>query len=349
MKRRLSIGVIGAGAWGDNHLACLTADPRVRVTWVCDRNPELLAAALHRHGVLRGTADYREALADRSLDAVIVATPPFTHAPIAIDAMRAGKHLLLEKPMAHTRAAMRRIVREAARHPRLVTLEASCRGARTQPKFAFVKNLISSGALGRVYHIHHVALTPTMYHDRMPQARWAVQRAFAGGGPVVNWGEYDLSFHLGVLGDRPRLKALHAVTRNDLRTVAIEGITADIEQHAIAFMEFTGGLTYYYERGDSAHGVLANQTRIHGTKAGIVFDYDEWASYDIAFYAASNNGTGPTEKRILTVARGDKPENSNVLPVRHFVECVLGKAVPLMPFTLAAKHLEIAFRILEHR
>ena len=347
MKKPLSIGVVGTGMWGDNHIGCLKEDGRVRVAWLCERRPETLAAALQKHGVARGTGDYHEMLNDRELDAVIITTPPFTHAPIAIDALRAGKHVLLEKPMAHSRADMQRLLRAAARHPHLVKLEASCRIARTQPKFTFVKNLIASGALGDVYHIHHAMMVPTMFYDRNPQALWSLQMKYAGGGPMLNWGGYDLAFHLGVLNDRPRLKSLRAVTRNDLRTIVAGDVKPDVEQHALAFMEFTGGLTYYYERGESANAELASQTRIHGTKAGIKFSYLEWDSYDLEFYAPGKQGAGPTEKKIITIERGDKPENCNVLPIRHFIDCILGKAKPMMPFSLAAKHLDIAFKILE--
>ncbi|NLF40871.1 Gfo/Idh/MocA family oxidoreductase [bacterium] len=345
MKQSVSIGVIGTGMWGEDHLGCLKTDERVRVSWLCDRDAARLDAAMRKFNVPNGARDYREMLKDTTLDAVIIATPPFTHATMAIDVMRAGKHVLVEKPMVHSRADMRRLLLEAARYPRLVRLDASFRSTRTQPKFTFIKNLIDSGVLGKVYHIHHSMMSPTMLCDRNPQAGWAIQRKFAGGGPSLNWGGYDLSFHLGLLGDKPRLKSLRSIARPGLRDIQRPGYVCDVEQHFAAFMEFTGGLTYYYERGESAHCIAGSETQIHGTKAGLKFNYLEWESYDIEFFSPGMQGTGPTERKIITVDRGDKPENCNILPLRHFVDCIQGNARPIMPLTLAAKHLDILFKI----
>lgn len=346
MKRRFSIGVVGTGMWGDTHVKCLKEDSRATVSWICARTRTSLDAAMERHGVVNGTLDYRRILGDDAVDAVVIATPPHTHAEMAVAAMRAGKHVLLEKPMGITPAEVKRIVAEAKRHPRRVVLEASCRISRTQPKFAFVKKLVDSGALGTVYHIHFQMMIPTTFVDYNPKGAWGAQKKLAGGGPVIDWGEYDFSFLLGVLGDAPKVERVQRFSRNDLRRQKLPGgIVPDVEQHAAAFIVFDNGVTCYYERGASAHMMADCEVRICGTKGGLKFSYLEWDRPEIEFFRAGRNGTGPTERKTLAVDMARKPDNCNTLLVRHFLDCLEGKAKPMMPVERAAKHLLLSLKI----
>ncbi|HEY8591166.1 MAG TPA: Gfo/Idh/MocA family oxidoreductase, partial [Naasia sp.] len=93
------VAVIGAGAFAQVHLGILQELPRVELTWICDPNGDAAAAAAERFGAARSTPDYREALADDSVDAVDIVTPNHLHVGIAIAAAEAGKHVICEKPL----------------------------------------------------------------------------------------------------------------------------------------------------------------------------------------------------------------------------------------------------------
>jgi predicted dehydrogenase len=340
-----NLGIIGAGMWGLNYLEALRSDDRARVTWVASASSGSVKNAQEKFGVPNGTCDHREMLKDPGLEAVIISTPPDTHVPMAIAALRAGKHVLIEKPMALNREEARALQAEVEKHPRLVALEASCRHTRLQPKFRFVKNYIDSGKLGQVYHIHHNHLIPTTFVEYNPKGAWAMKKAQAGGGPFFDLGVYDLAFHLGLLDDKPELLAMRAFQRNDLRDVSSIAPGADIEQHGAAWMEFSGGLTYYYERGGGVHAEVANETRIYGTKGSLRFSYFTWDPATIDYYStdAENKPTHET----LTVDFSGHPGNDNIPFASHFLDCLEGKAMPFMPVKLAAKHLDILLRILE--
>jgi predicted dehydrogenase len=272
-----------------------------------------------------------------------VASPPGSHVATAVDVLRAGKHLLIEKPMAVNREQLAAIVAEAAAHPELVALEGSCRHSRLNPKFTFIKSLIDSGKLGHIYHIHHIALGQGTFVEYNPNGAWAMDKRYAGGGPFMDWGEYDLSFHLGILGDRPELKKVHSFTITGLRDLSKLAPVVDIEMHGAAYMEFGDGLTYYYERGAGVHGETQCETRLYGTKGGLRFYYTAWEAKTVEYYHAEDKPA----KEVLTIDMGKHPSHDNIPFVAHFLDCLEGKAQPMMPVSLAAKHLNILFDILK--
>ncbi|MGE5223680.1 MAG: Gfo/Idh/MocA family protein [Omnitrophica WOR_2 bacterium] len=347
MEPKVKVGVIGAGMYGKVHIAHFQQSGRAEVTWVASRTAESVQEAQQRFGVLNSTTDYREMLSDSQVDAVVISTPPSSHAAILENALAAGKHVLLEKPLAADREGMEHILRAAAQHPHRIVLEASCRHSRLQPKFAFVKNLIDSGKLGEIYAIHHNQLSPTTFTEYNPRGRWSLEKAEAGGGPLFDWGEYDLSFHLGVLGDRPELTGLRSFHHERLRAMEPGGEFSDVEQHAAAFMEFSGGLRYYYERGAGVHNSVESETRIYGHKGGLRFSYLTWDTDYVRYFNAGEDRQKAPREEILRIDFSQHPADDNLLLVDHFLDCLQGKAEPAMPVTLAAKHLNILMRILD--
>jgi len=119
----------------------------------------------------------------------------------------------------------------------------------------------------------------------------------------------------------------------------------DIEQHGAAWMEFTDGLTYYYERGAGVFCDVPNETRIHGTQGSLRFAFCSWDSPVVDLYTSDAQNQPVHE--TLTVDMSAHPANDNIPFVGHFLDCLEGKAEPMMTPERAAKHLEILFRILD--
>lgn len=345
MAKAISIGIIGAGMWGTVHTRMFQAEPRTEVRWICDPAMERCEAVQKQYGVKKASPDYHEMLEDAEVKAVVIAAPPYLHVPMALEALEAGKHVLIEKPMAVDREQMGQMLEAAERHSNLVILEGSCRHSRLQPKFPFVQDLIASGKLGEIYHIHFMHLTQGTYVEYNPQADWSMDRARAGGGPLLDWGEYDLSFHLGVLGDRPALVSLEAFAVGGLRDLSEKVVRADVEQHGAALLRFDTGMTFYYERGAGVHNQSPIETRIYGTHGGLCLRYPSWESEVVEYFYAD----GEAHKEVLRVDMSGHPSHDNEPFVKHFVDCLEGKAEPAMPVRLAAKHLDILLRMAEHR
>jgi predicted dehydrogenase len=340
---KYNLGIIGAGMYGKMLMRHLQTDERANMIWVNSASEATTKSAAEELGISKWTLDYREVLADPKVDAVIIATPPYMHAEQLEAALAAGKDVLLEKPMAESMESVRRIVKAVEQAPDRMVLEASCRHTRLTRKFQFIKEVIDSGKLGDVYHIHHNHLNRTTFVEYNRQGAWAMNKKLAAGGPFADLGVYDLSFHLGLLDDVPQLKSLRSFTRNDLRDMSRWVPFSDVEQHGATWMEFDTGLTYYYERGAGVHAETPNESRIYGTKGGLRFQVFSWDSNVIEYFFLEND---EPRKETFTIDMSKEPDDGLAI-IRHFLDCLDRRAKPLMTVQQAAKHMEIIFKILE--
>jgi predicted dehydrogenase len=144
------IGVVGLGYWGPNVARNVAENPRAELAWLCDRSAETLAAASVRHPQARTTESYDDLLADPDLDAVAIVTPVSTHYELAAAALEAGKHVLVEKPLAASSAQAADLVELAAERS-LVLLPGHT--FLYSPPVVKVKQLLDAGALGDIYFI----------------------------------------------------------------------------------------------------------------------------------------------------------------------------------------------------
>jgi predicted dehydrogenase len=341
--KKYNLGIIGAGMYGKILIKYFQQDERANIIWVNSASEATTRSAAEEFGVEKWSTDYHDVLADPTVDAVVIATPPYLHADQLEAALKAGKHVLLEKPIAESRESLQRIVKAVEEAPDLKVLEASCRHTRLTRKFKFIKDIIDSGKLGDVYHIHHNSLGRTTFIEYNPNGAWAMNKKLAGSGPFADRGVYDLSFHLGLLNDVPQLKSIQSFTRNDLRDMSRLVAFSDIEQHGAAWMEFDTGLTYYYENGGGVHNEAANETRLYGTKGGLRFHHYSRDSNEIEFFTIEN---GEPYREIFTVDMANEPDDSLAITT-HFLDCLDGTTQPLMTVQRAAKHMEILFKILE--
>jgi UDP-N-acetylglucosamine 3-dehydrogenase len=144
-------GVIGLGWFGEIHADTLADMPGIELTALSTRRPDRLAELADRYGVAGRYTDYRELLADPAVDAVSITTHVHDHRDVAVDALRAGKHVLLEKPMAPTVEDCERIIEAARGSDGLLMVGHIC---RFDPRVALAKQAIDEGRLGRIISMH---------------------------------------------------------------------------------------------------------------------------------------------------------------------------------------------------
>ena len=153
-EQRLVLGVIGPGGQGSNLLQSFVTLPGVEIAWVCDVDEYRMADAFNHvkqakpdSPAPKQTKDLRKVLDDKSVDAVIIATPDHWHAPATILACEAGKHVYVEKPASHNVREGRLMVEAARRHKRVVQLGTQSRSA---PHVIEAMRMIREGAIGDV-------------------------------------------------------------------------------------------------------------------------------------------------------------------------------------------------------
>lgn len=147
----VQIAVIGSGYWGRNYVRNLQGLPEARLTWVCDLSEEARRRAAQLAPGARLSARLEEVLADPELEAVVISTNAAHHHAHAVAALRAGKHVLVEKPMAVSVAEAEAMVSEAEQSGRRLMVGHLM---LFHPAVDRLRELIESGELGRVYYMY---------------------------------------------------------------------------------------------------------------------------------------------------------------------------------------------------
>lgn len=146
----IKVGVVGLGYWGPKLARNFYELPDAQLSWVCDLDQSRLNHVTALYPGTQGTRDYGELLAS-DVDAVAIATPVFTHHPLAMAALRAGKHVLIEKPLAASTSLAMEIAETAG------CLHLAAMVGHTfqyNPAVNAVRNLICGNELGHVYYIN---------------------------------------------------------------------------------------------------------------------------------------------------------------------------------------------------
>jgi predicted dehydrogenase len=159
----IGLGVIGYGYWGPNLVRNFAEVPGARMVKVADRRPERLALARQRYPGVEATADAAELVADPRVDAVAIATPVSTHFEFGMQALRAGKHVLIEKPLAATSEQALRLIEEADRRKRILMVDHTFvyTGAVRR-----IEELIADGTLGEINYYDSVRVNLGLFqHD----------------------------------------------------------------------------------------------------------------------------------------------------------------------------------------
>jgi predicted dehydrogenase len=159
----IGLGLVGYGYWGPNLLRNFTRQKECRVRYVCDQSEARRAAAEQAQPGIRTTADFDELLADPEVHAVAIATPTSSHFPLAMQALRAGKHVLVEKPMTATAAESEQLVAEALQ--RGLTLMVDHTFIYT-PAVRRIREMIRAGDLGDVLYYDSTRINLGLFqHD----------------------------------------------------------------------------------------------------------------------------------------------------------------------------------------
>ncbi len=159
----LRIGQVGVGYWGKNLLRNFAALPGVTLAWACDQRAEVREAVARQVPGIATTDRYDDLLEDPSLDAVVIATETPLHFPMAEAALRAGKHVFVEKPMAQTTAEAERLVALAEAHDRRLMVGHLL---LYHPAFEYVQELIRRGELGEVYYLYSMRVNLGIVRQR---------------------------------------------------------------------------------------------------------------------------------------------------------------------------------------
>ena len=247
--KKLGIGIIGSGAIAQEcHIPGYQTMPdKCEVLAVADINPDATKNAAEKFSVPYQFLDYRELLAMPEIDAVSVSTPNLLHKQPTIDALKAGKHVLCEKPMAMNADECREMISAEKASGKLLQIGLQWRFSGIA---RFMKDYIDSGKMGEIYYARAMALR------RRGVPGWGVfiDKEKQGGGPLIDIGVHILDFTLYLMGyPRPVAasgKTYQSMGRDPKHWNAwgdYDRTNFTVEDFAAGFIRFENGATITLE------------------------------------------------------------------------------------------------------
>src|SRR3954452_17903881 len=305
----VGIGVVGFGYWGPNLVRNFASSESSRVLCVSDVDPAKLALSKRLYPSIATTPDFQDLLKDSAIEAVAIATPVHTHYDLAMSALRAGKHVFVEKPLAPTSDQARRLIDEADRRSLVLMVDHTF---LYTPAVQKIRQLLLEGALGEIY-----------YYDSIRSSLGLFQTDVN-----VTWdlAVHDISIIRYILDEEPI------------------AVSATGSSHVLGVPENMAHITLFFQSSCVAHvsvnwlsPVKVRQTFIGGSRKMIVYD-DVDPTEKIKVYDKGITLNGSPEKAHqlrIGYRAGDMwaphipTKEALQVEVAHFVDCLRNGKTPI--------------------
>ena len=315
----IKVGVIGTGGISGVHLGGYSRNPNVEIYALCDINEKNLAKRAEEYKVSRTFTDYREMLALKELDAVSVCTWNSAHAECAIAALRAGKHVLCEKPMALNAEQAQRMQEAAERNGKLLMIGFVRRFGND---CAILKDFIDNGYFGDIYYAK-----ATYLRRKGCPGGWFGDKSRSGGGPLIDLGVHIIDLCRYLMG-RPQPVSVYGATFNKLgdrheiksdveyKSDSRSGHDIfDVEDLATAMIRFDNGAVLQIEASFSLNIEKDTGTiELFGTKAGAKLDPELTIYSEMNSYMTNVTLANPTALSFEGLFENE---------INHYVDCIL--------------------------
>lgn len=318
MAKTVKIGVIGAGNIGKHHIGTYQKVAGVEVVAVADPVTAAAEAAAKQFNIPNVFSDHRQMLAKVEMDGVSVCTPNACHSAQTVDALKAGRNVLCEKPMSTTVKEAEAMVKAAKAANKLLMLGFV---RLFDPGIQVVKKYLDDGEIGEVYH----SVVFEVRRRGIPGlGGWFTTKKMSGGGPLIDIGVHALYSTIYMMGS-PKPVAVSASCYQKFGSrkpyvyvsmwgAPVPGGTFDVEDYATALIRFDNGATCTLECAWAANAAGGSFIQILGDKAGL-----KWEGGNIAFYGEKE---GYITDFVPQYAKGD----AFVGQMTHFAECIRGNA-----------------------
>ncbi|MCS7458679.1 Gfo/Idh/MocA family oxidoreductase [Paenibacillus doosanensis] len=316
-KEQIRLGIIGAGNIGNVHIQTFGQLPEdAFIEAVTDSYYPLAQQRAAQYGIPKCYQSAEELIADPAVDAVVIGVPNQWHAPLAVQALQAGKHVLLEKPMAIDVPSAREIVRAQRESGKVLMIPHQMRWEWLPLQ---IKEQVDKGALGHIYN----AKTGWFRRKGIPGwGTWFTQREQSGGGPLIDIGVHMLDLAFFLMGN-PKPVSVYGSAYAEFgprkRGIGTWGTPNwdgrfDVEDLATALIKMEDGSTLSLEVSWAVHMDTDSQHFIHlmGSEGGASIRGGQGKLLTETFDRA-------IETSLVTP---EKDEGGRVRLSRHFIECI---------------------------
>ncbi|MDH3251506.1 MAG: Gfo/Idh/MocA family oxidoreductase [Ignavibacteria bacterium] len=368
-KKEINVGIIGFGQMGRIHAYAYRSIPlyydgepcRVVLKAVCDANKELAQKGVDQAGFTHATTDYKELVARPDIDVVNICTPNRFHKEAVLEALRNGKHVYCEKPLAYDEKEAREIVSaaDASGLKHQITSEY-----RFIPAVMKAREMIDQGFVGRVFQFRGLYLHSGYIDPKRPR-EWRMQKEVIGGGVLVDLGPHILDLMHYLVGDVLEVSATmetffkeRPLPENPSAMGKVE-----VEDAITALVRFRNGAIGTVDLSRVATGAEDElRFEIHGQNGALAFNLMK--PNEILAFDATDQKPRQGYKHITTGQKYPAPAvmpapkftmgwiRSHVAAQYHFLDCVVNDRMPSPDFHDALKlhHLlECMYRSVESR
>lgn len=256
--KEVRLGIVGTGGMGTSHARNIIGGkiPRMRVVAVCDIVPEKMATFPSEIQRFAKSADL---VASKDVDAVLVATPHYGHTTVGIEALKAGKHLLVEKPISVHKADAQRLI-EAHADKSLVF--AAMFNQRTDPWYRKVREMIRAGELGELVRVNWVVTNWFRTQHYYDSGGWRATWKGEGGGVLLNQSPHNLDLLQWLCGMPSSMRAVCNLGKRH---------SIEVEDEVTAYFEYPNGATGVFITG-TGEAPGANRLEICGDRGRLLIE-----------------------------------------------------------------------------
>lgn len=258
---KVKFGIVGIGNMGSSHVKSINGMSNGEITCVCDIDPkafERIAPEMREN--IRCFTSLDEFLAFPELDAVVVAVPHYDHPSVAIKALNAGKHIVVEKPITVHKKMAQELLIESAKHPDKV--RALMLNQRTIPAHRKIKQLIDSGELGTITRVNWIITDWFRSQNYYDSGDWRASWRGEGGGVLLNQCPHQLDLMQWFFGMPEKVRATAKLGKfHDI----------EVEDEVNAYLEYADGKTgnFIASTGEMPG---TNRLEITATRGRLVFE-----------------------------------------------------------------------------
>jgi len=230
MRDSIRLGIIGLGNMGQAHARLITRIPQIELTAASDIDEARLETVTARYGC-KGYPDPRKLIRSKQCEAVLIATPHYDHTRLGIAALRAGHHVLVEKPISVHKADCEKLIRA---HTNPALKFAAMFNQRTNTQYQEIRRLVRSGELGDVRRLQWTITDWFRSQKYYDSGGWRATWAQEGGGVLMNQCPHQLDLLQWIFGMPARLQAFCLIGRHH---------DIEVEDHVTCYLEYGNGAT----------------------------------------------------------------------------------------------------------
>jgi predicted dehydrogenase len=310
MKKVIKIGVIGYGYWGPNVLRVFNEDDKSEVVACCDLKKDKLEIVRKRYPKTKITSNTEYILKNKEIDAVAIATPLSSHYSLALKALKAKKHVWIEKPMTENSQQSKELLKLAKKNKKIIFVDHIFLYTKA---ITYLKKFVDSGKLGRIYYLDSTRINLGIFQP--------------DNNVIWDLATHDISIMCHILGKTPKTVSAYGTSHLKSKFEDMAYLNLTFDRHTLAHISVSW-----------LSPVKIRRTLVAGSKKMVTYDdleasekikiYDYGVSIDKS-YRPQSSTTGHQYRTGDIHSPALESKEALQIAADHFINCIISNKEPL--------------------